>query len=141
MIEKGFVKEIREDRVIVAVTPTTACFGCMNEECKKAGNVIEALNKDGLTLQYGEEVSVDIPASRTVLDAARVFAPPAAAFLAVYLLGSPLSWSDSLRASAAASALVVTGLCIYIWKKKHPPKTMPEIHNTPHPTSPARGEG
>jgi len=86
MTETGIICEVKENQILVKPEKSSACFGCLNTECKKEGFLITAENPHNLALKAGLKVELEIPAKYKLLNQAFIaFLPPILGFLTGYL--------------------------------------------------------
>jgi positive regulator of sigma E activity len=91
----------------------------MNQECRRDGYELTAVNSAGLRLAVGELVEIGASGAQTAGQAALVFLPPAAAFGLGYAgaaLAFPAS-GDALRAAAGALAMAAGFVGVYFWRR------------------------
>ena len=123
MTEKGKIREIKENIVIVAPEISAACFGCMNQECKAGGGIITAENPRGLPLKQGQMVEVRAPGISILGQALAALLPPAIGFVASYFLARLIipNAGDGAHAAIGAVSLFATAFLVYKIRKKYPP--------------------
>ena len=123
MTEKGTVREVKENIVIVAPDKSAACFGCMNQECKGGGS-ITAENTLGLPLKTGQMVEVKAPGAGIFMQALTSFLPPALGFGAGYFLARLLfpKAGEGLFSFVGAIFLFAAAFVVYWVRKKFPAK-------------------
>ncbi|MDR2739452.1 MAG: hypothetical protein LBB68_06440, partial [Treponema sp.] len=63
MIERGRIREIRENTLIITRENSAACFGCMDRKCKAKELSYDAENSVGLALRPGLLVETETAAS------------------------------------------------------------------------------
>ncbi|MDR2071595.1 MAG: hypothetical protein LBP81_09305, partial [Treponema sp.] len=61
MKETGRVLSVAGDLVTVLQDASAACFGCMNQECRREQGIITAENRMGLPLRAGQVVETEFP--------------------------------------------------------------------------------
>ena len=124
MTEKGRVREINGDLVIVATDMSATCFGCMNQECKSQGGIIKAENPNALPLKTGQLVELEAPGKGIVGQALAAFLPPALSFITGFLLIRYLFPKAGEGAAAAISVVILfaTAYIIYRIRKSKPVK-------------------
>ncbi len=87
MIERGTVKEIKDRLVTVQLELQDGCSACDNSGCKDKRQSIQAYNRDGISLQEGEYVEVEIQGSAQLSGAFWVLGMPLALFIGGYFAG------------------------------------------------------
>ena len=123
MTEKGTVREIRENIVIVAPDMSAACFGCMNQECKTAGGIITAENPNDLPLVQGQTVEVRFPGVSLVGQTLTALLPPAIGFIVSFFLARLLfpNAGEAAHAAIGVVFLFAIAFLVYHLRKKYPP--------------------
>jgi positive regulator of sigma E activity len=107
----------------------SACFGCMNMECKKARGGFTLENSPGQVLSPGDSVELDIPPRVLIVQGFSALLPPVLGFIAAYVLSayiSPAS-SEAVRAALGAAAMFAAGVFFYIFRRRFPAKTRMEL--------------
>lgn len=129
MLEKGIVKKIDADQVLVELTGLAQCQRCANRMLclGKKRNQITACNPLGLTLAPGDRVEMNLPTGRTVFAAFMTMIMPLLTAAAGYLIAARLLLfnAESARALLAAAGLAAGFMItiIYGWisgKKNRP---------------------
>ena len=123
MTEKGKIRELKENTVIVAPELSAACFGCMNQECKASGGFITAENPKALPLHLGQTVEVKAPSASLFAQALVALLPPAFGFLAGFFLTRLLfpNSGDGAAVGIGFVFLFAFAFVVYKLRKKHPP--------------------
>ena len=86
MTETGIIFQIKENLVLIIPEKSSACFGCLNTECKKEDFLITAENPHNLALKAGLKVELKIPANLMLLNQALIaLLPPIFGFIIGYL--------------------------------------------------------
>jgi len=122
MTEKGIIREIKENLVIVIPNMGAACFGCMNQECKDNGGLIKAKNPKNLPLRDGQRVEVRAPGLYLLCQVLAALLPPAFGFMASFSLAPRLfpEAGEGTIAGIGIMTLFATAFLIYRAKKKIP---------------------
>jgi sigma-E factor negative regulatory protein RseC len=126
--EIGRVLAVTGDAVTVQHDASTACFGCMNQECRQK-RLITAENRTGFPLSAGQRVETDFPLKNALAQGFSLLALPFLACAVTYLvsgLPSP-SPEEPIRAVLGAVALFIAGFALYFYRRKHPFKVRPVI--------------
>jgi sigma-E factor negative regulatory protein RseC len=136
---------MRETAAVVSVTGALAavrletgvpeaCFGCMNRECKAAGdkasrNQITAANPFGLPLEPGQAVEIETASSSAVVQAFSALLPPLLGFMAGFFLAVRLfpALGDPARSACGAALMLLSALGVYRYRRRNPVKTMPSV--------------
>lgn len=131
MEDRGRILTIDGKQVTISCGEIGGCYGCMNQECRVSGKILQAENKAGFPLEIGDLVEVGAPASQAVTQALGVFSPPGLLFAAFYAGTAAIfpSSGDSARAAAGVLGLALGFLGVYFFKKIFPPKgTLAVLH-------------
>jgi len=121
MTEKGKVREVRENLVIVAPERSAACFGCMNTECKN-GPGLTSENPAGLSLREGQTVEVCAASASLISQALVVILPPLLGFVLGFGL-TRLLFPQAPEGASAGMGLVflfAAAFVVYFVRKKRP---------------------
>jgi hypothetical protein len=128
MQEKAKVVEVRGDVISVVPLDIEACIGCSNAECKKNGNVFQAVNSRKLAIVVGNEVRVLAPMKNQLWQAFLSVGVPlllaVAAFASVAFF-LPAS-GEGVRVGAALAALCA-GMILTFNLHRIGSKDLPEI--------------
>jgi len=84
--ERGRIREIKGNIVIIAPDKSAACFGCMNLECKSGDGLISAENPGNINLEPGQMVEVEAAGVNLAVQAIAAFLPPLLGLVAGYTL-------------------------------------------------------
>ncbi|HBF11264.1 positive regulator of sigma E, RseC/MucC [Thermotoga neapolitana DSM 4359] len=120
-----FVKEVKENKVVVTKARTSACGSCPAKSICVSGNEInlEAEWNEKEQLKPGDEVIVDIPEYDPMKVSAIVYFVPLVIFAAVVITGYSLNWKDWLTFfSALGGVFVYYSLLRFRKKDKKPPR-------------------
>jgi hypothetical protein len=100
-----------------------ACFGCMAAECRKNTRLIAAENSLHLYLSPGCLVETATPPEALFTQALAVLLPPAAGFIAGFLLVRALfpASGESGPAAAGVLCLGIAAFITYAIRKRFPP--------------------
>jgi sigma-E factor negative regulatory protein RseC len=129
MKETGRVLAVAGDAVTVLRDASAACFGCMNQECRRKQETVIAENRTGLPLLAGQVVETEFPLKTALAQGLPLLALPFLTCAAVYLasgLSSPAP-GEPVRAALGAAALFATGFALYFYRRKRPFKARPVI--------------
>jgi positive regulator of sigma E activity len=122
MTETGKVREINGKTVIIKPDLSSACFGCMKEECKAHGN-ITAGNPLALSLKAGLKVEVSASEASIFRQALAALVPPALGFTAGFFL-TRLFFPEAGEGACAATGvifLLAASFIVYAVRKRKPP--------------------
>ena len=123
MTEKGIIREIKENLVIVIPTMGgVACFSCMNQECKDNGGLIKAKNPKALPLREGQKVEVRAPGLYILCQALAALLPPAFGFVTSFFLVRRL-FPEAREGAVTGIGVIIlfaTAFLVYRIKKKIP---------------------
>lgn len=128
MQEKAKVVEIHDELVCVVPLDIDACIGCTNAECKRNGNVFQAINRKKLDITVGSEVRVVAPLKSQLWQAFLAVGVPillAAAAYALMAKFAPLS-GEGGRVGAALAAMCGGMFLMYRLHRIHT-KDLPEV--------------
>jgi len=122
MTEKGIIRELRGNLVIIEACKSGACFGCMNMECKPGQGLITAENPKDLPLGGGQMVEVEIPDVSIFRQALAAFLPPALAFAGGFIFIRLLSPTTGEGAAAFMGVILLfaAAFVVYRIRKRKP---------------------
>jgi sigma-E factor negative regulatory protein RseC len=124
MAEKGKIRGIEGNIVIIKPDMGGSCFGCMNQECESGKTFIRAENPLSLPLETGQTVEVKVPdISVSVLgQTLAAFLPPALGFIAGFFLARLLFPEAGEGAFAGMGVIFffATAFFIYMIRKRRP---------------------
>jgi positive regulator of sigma E activity len=86
MTERGKVREVSGELVIIEADNSSVCFGCLNYECKSRGTQISAENKKALPIKAGQTVEVMAHSSSLLGQALVSILPPAVSFALGFII-------------------------------------------------------
>ena len=123
MTEKGKIREIKGNIVIVIPEMGAICFGCMNQECKAEGGYIAAENPKALPLMQGQTVEVRAPGVSVLGQGLAALLPPIIGFLVSFFLARQLfpNARDGVYGGIGIIFLFITAFLVYKFRKKYPP--------------------
>jgi positive regulator of sigma E activity len=122
MTETGRIKGISGNIVTIAPERSSACFGCMNHECKTGSGHIIAENNLSHPLKPGQMVEVNAESVSIISQALTAFLPPILCFIAGFALVR-IIFSEVSEAIAAFIGLVfffTAAIIVYYLRKKYP---------------------
>ena len=128
--EKGKIREIRENLIIIAPDRSASCFGCMEMECKSKGGVLNAENPKALPLKIGQTVEIKIQGASflsILKQSIGALLPPALGFIAGFYF-TRLFFPDIKEEAAVFIGVIqlfVTAFIVYKIRKKFPAKEYP----------------
>jgi sigma-E factor negative regulatory protein RseC len=128
MTETGKIKEIEGTTLTIDREDDTACFGCLDKECKARAFSYNAENTSGLLLRPGQLVETETAASPLKQGLAALLPPPLG-FIAGYVatgLAFPAS-GEPLRAATGALALFAAAGTLYLIRRRRPPKIIRRV--------------
>jgi sigma-E factor negative regulatory protein RseC len=107
----------------------TACFGCMNQECKSNKRIITAENSDHLDLSPGQVVEIENNSTSAFIQFLQAFIPLVVGFIAAYFIVRLLfpGSSEGMRAAAGSAGFLLAGVATYLYRKKFPVKNNPRV--------------
>ena len=119
--ERGKVREIKGNLIIIAPDRSAACFGCMNMECKTAG-FLAADNTLGLPVETGQTVEVETDTHSLIPQALTAFLPPILGFATGFILTRLLfpHAGEPAAAFIGLALLFVAALIVYKLRKNLP---------------------
>ncbi|MCL2130703.1 MAG: SoxR reducing system RseC family protein [Treponema sp.] len=123
MTEKGMVREIRGNLVIISPLKNETCFGCMNMECKNSG-LISAENPNAIKIEKGQMVEVEARSISIFFEALIALLPPFL-FLTLGFILTRIYFPEAGEGAAAFIGIILlfaAAFIIYIIRKKHPAK-------------------
>ena len=121
MTEKGRIREINGDLVVVVPERSAACFGCMNQECKSGGGFISAENKLNLPLHEGQTVEVCAAGRSIAGQAMTALLPPTLGLIIGFIIARLLFGTGEAAAAFAGLALFLgTAIIIHMVRKRKP---------------------
>ena len=122
MTEKGIIREIKGNLIIVIPNMGAACFGCMNQECKDNGGLITAENPKALPLKEGQKVEVRAPGIYLMGQAMAALLPPAFGFAASFFLARRLfpEAGEGAVVGIGVTFIFATAFLVYRVRKKIP---------------------
>jgi sigma-E factor negative regulatory protein RseC len=127
--ETGRVLTVTGDAVTILQDTSAACFGCMNQECRRKQGIVIAENKTSLPLSAGCLVETEFPLKTALVQGLSLLLPPLLACAIAYLasgLPSPVP-NDPVRAAIGAAALFATGFALYFYRRNRPFNHRPVI--------------
>jgi len=122
MTETGKIKEIKNNVAIVVTDSSSACFGCMNHECKTTSEFIKAENPLELPLEPGQMVEIKPPDTPFVGQTLTALLPPVLSFAAGFIL-MRLFFPGAGEGAAAGLGVVLlfaAAFVVYFIRKKKP---------------------
>ena len=127
MTETGVIREVNGNTVIVAHDAGSACFGCINHECKNRKLFFAADNPKALPLKIGQTVEVKASNVFSPVQALTAFVVPVLSFIAGFNLTRFLFPKAGEGAYAAAGVifLFAAAFIVYLIRKKIPAKESP----------------
>jgi sigma-E factor negative regulatory protein RseC len=127
--ETGRILTVTGDSVLLQQDTSTLCFGCMNRECRQKQGLITAENKTGLLLSIGQHVETGYPLKSALAQGLPLLILPFLACAAAYLVSGLISpaLGDPARAAIGTAALFATGLALFVYRRKHPPQSRPQV--------------
>jgi sigma-E factor negative regulatory protein RseC len=128
MIERGKIREIRGNSLIIDRESDIACFGCMDRECKARAFSYSAENTAGLPLKPGQLVETETAAS-PLKQGLGALLPPLLGFVAGYALpGLAIpAPGEPLRAATGALLLFAVAGILYLVRRRHPPRIIRRV--------------
>ena len=128
MQEKARIAKIDGDVVSVVPLDIEACIGCANSECKKNGNVFQAVNRKKFELSVGDEVRISAPAGKQLVQALVSVGIPVLLAVAIYALFGAIApgAGEGVRIAASLAALVA-GMAIVYFTRRNGSKELPEV--------------
>jgi sigma-E factor negative regulatory protein RseC len=117
LIETGKVREIKGKFVVIAPDKSSACFGCMNMECKSGGRFITAENPLDLPVETGQLVEVETEAS-LLPQALTAFLPPILGFIAGFLIIRLLFPETGEGAAAGMGVIFLFASAFVVYRMK-----------------------
>jgi len=122
--ETGTIREISGNRVIIVPEKGTACFGCMNAECKTNKGIITAENPKALALEKGQIVEINAPGISILGQVLMAFIPPSLGFAAGYF-GACLLFpkaGEGVYAITGVVFLFIAAFLLYFVRKRRAAK-------------------
>ena len=119
MTEKGKIREIKDNIVIVDPDRSATCFGCMNHECKSGLGFITAENPLALPLEAGQTVEMQAPPGIfLVKQGLNALMPPILGFLAGFIFVSVFFPNAGEAAAAGTGVIFLFAAAIIIYRTK-----------------------
>ena len=127
MTEKGKIREIKENAIIIAPDRSACCFGCMKMECKVNGGILYAVNPKALPLEIGQTVELKTHASPLWGQSVIALLPPTLCFILGFFLIRLLLPEAGEGAAAFSGVLFLftSAFIIYKLRKRFPAKEFP----------------
>ena len=122
MTETGRIRETRGNLAIIVPEKSSACFGCMNLECRSGGGTITAENPKNLPISVSQIVEVET--SGIAGQALTAFLPPILGFMAGFV-SIRLFFPETGEGAAAFTGiflLFASAFAVYRVRKKFPAK-------------------
>ncbi|MCL2070013.1 MAG: SoxR reducing system RseC family protein [Treponema sp.] len=122
MTERGRIREIREEQILIVPDRDASCFGCMKMECKNA-ELLNVGNPRGLPLKTGQVVEVNISARSLSWQTLTILLPPLFGFAAGFVLFRRF-FGEAGEGAAAFTGVIflfATAFLIYRFRKKPKP--------------------
>ena len=128
MLERAKIVKVEGSVVTVVPVDIEACAGCANAECKKNGNLFEAVNREGFALSPGMEVRVAAPARKQLAQALLAVGVPAVAAWLCWKALDALAprLGEAARAGISLAAFLAGAVLVYALSRAAP-KDLPEI--------------
>ena len=122
MTEKGKVREVRDNIVIVVTDSSSACFGCMSQECRSTSEFISAENPLALPLEPGQMVEIKPPDTPFLGQTLTALLPPILSFIAGFILIRVLSPGAGEGAAAGMGLILLfaASFIVYRIRRKKP---------------------
>ena len=112
MTQRGTVREVNGDRIVVGCGRSGGCKNCSSTFCDAEDeSVFEVANPDSFNVHTGDSVELYLAPGKTILAGFMVLVLPLMLFAALYLVVSRLSQSDALRAVCGLVGLAA-GFCV-----------------------------
>jgi positive regulator of sigma E activity len=116
-----------EKTVIIGADESASCFGCMNQECRARGQFYTAENPRALPLVLGQLVETGNSRRALLFQALAVLLPPILSFAAGFAVADALTGNEPLSIRGGFIGLLFTALAVYLFRRRFPPKTVPEV--------------
>lgn len=116
MVNKGIVKAINGDKILVKLYKDTACShcsGCSGEG--KYGKDFEFVTDK--KAEIGDTVTFEISAGKVIKAASIAYVFPAVAMILGYLVANKLGASEYQSIGASFGALVISFICLFFYDK------------------------
>jgi hypothetical protein len=108
--KRALVQEIKGDLVTLELRGDGICFGCMNRDCRKKTNLVEAENRSELSLSPGQSVTAAFPLRRALVQGLWAILPPVLAFPAGYLVPAAGGAGEGWRIGGGLAAFFAAAL-------------------------------
>jgi positive regulator of sigma E activity len=127
--ETGRVLAVSGTTVTLAPDASSACFGCMNRECRQKRGILVAENKTGFPLSAGQQVETEYPLKTALAQGLPLLALPFLAFAAAYLASGLLVPvpGEGVRAAIGAAGLFAAGTALFLYRSRNPHKSRPQV--------------
>jgi len=127
MTETGIIRDIKENSIIVAHDAGSACFGCMNHECRNKKLFFAADNPKDLPLKIGQTVEVKASTVLAPGQAIMAFLIPILGFISGFILCRFLfpEAGEGAFAFTGVIFLFAASFVVFRIRKKRPPKEFP----------------
>jgi sigma-E factor negative regulatory protein RseC len=128
MTETGKIKQVQGTSVTIARENNSACFGCLDQECKAKAFSYGAENTAGLPLRPGQVVETETVAS-PLKQGLAVLVPPLLGFIVGYtVIGAAFpTTGEPPRAAGGTLLLFVAAAAIYFIRRRNPPKIIRRV--------------
>lgn len=116
MLNKGIIKEINGDKIVVKLYKDTACSHC--SECsgdRKYGKDFEFVTDRKADI--GDTVTFEIAAGKVIKAASIAYVFPAIAMIVGYFIASKLGFSENQSIASSFIALGVSFVCLFLYDK------------------------
>ena len=117
MTETGKIRTIQGNIVTIVPDRSSACFGCMNHECKNGEGFLTAENPAALPLKQGQTVEVKapgVPVGQTLI----VLLPPILGFIAGFFLARLLFPEAGEGAFAGMGVIFLFAAAFIVYKAR-----------------------
>lgn len=116
MVNKGIVKEIHGNKIIVKLYKDTACSHCSGcSGNSKFGKDFEFVTDR--KAEIGDTVTFEISAGKVIKAASIAYIFPAVAMIGGYLIASKLGASEYESIAASFGALILSFVCLFFYDR------------------------
>ncbi len=116
MLNKGIIKEINGDKIVVKLYKDTACShcsGCSGD--KKYGKDFEFITDKKAVI--GDTVTFEISTEKVIKAASIAYVFPAVAMIVGYFIASKLGFSENQSIASSFIALGISFVCLFLYDK------------------------
>ena len=131
MRQKGTIRELHDDHIVVGCGTTGGCQSCSSAFCSgKEGedeSVFQVSNPNGIDVDIGDDVEIFLDPRRTIAAGFLVLISPLILFASGFIIASRFTDLELVQALAGILGLSVGFFVAYLRKKASGERDLPEI--------------